>query len=304
MTPGARTDCTYSIVFAGSVRCPDLGRDVVAAHLGLTTQEAARRLAAAPSVLAKALAPEAARRLVTLLRLLGLPAGCEPEPTLAQASCALTFDLAIQPTANAPAADIAGYLAKRLNRPEASFLSLLQAPGGLVVQNLTWPSASAWRSDKGLSRALILMSETAGAPYDILPWYRPQNSASAAGLARHLSVLGLSPCPLTGAVAAGIEHAMAAHLLRRYGNAGLLAVNRDFQRFDLIMTGSPGLSARELADFLTTRTGQPRKPGMSAPSEAIDCALTRADALAFQADYALIGIETRLRLVAGARGGS
>ena len=148
MTPGARTDCTYSIVFAGSVRCPDLGRDVVAAHLGLTTQEAARRLAAAPSVLAKALAPEAARRLVTLLRLLGLPAGCEPEPTLAQASCALTFDLAIQPTANAPAADIAGYLAKRLNRPEASFLSLLQAPGGLVVQNLTWPSASAWRSDK------------------------------------------------------------------------------------------------------------------------------------------------------------
>ncbi len=304
MIPGAGIHCSHRVVLTGTPRCVDLGRDVVAAHLGLTPKEAAQRLSRAPSVLAEALAPDAARRLVRLLRLLGLPARCETVGTGDKIECRTVFDLAIQPTAGAPAREIAARLSERLDRPQATFMTLLHAPGGLVVTDLTWQAVAGWRTDRALSRAQILVSESEGAAYDVLPWYRPDDQTSVSALARHLRVLGLAPCPLTGAVAAGIDRTMAAHLIERFPRAGLLCVNRDFQRFDLVMTAAPGLSPRELADFLTTRTGQSRVvPGATCTSapEAIDCALTRSDALAFQADYALIGIETRLRLVSGSR---
>jgi hypothetical protein len=66
------------------------------------------------------------------------------------------------------------------------------------------------------------------------------------------------------------------------------------------MAGTPVPVNRELACFLAARTALPpnafARPGGLAGLQ-IEGALSRADALAFQADYAAIGLDTRLRLV-------
>jgi hypothetical protein len=85
----------------------------------------------------------------------------------------------------------------------------------------------------------------------------------------------------------------------------VVALNRDFQRFDLILAGAPGIERRELADFLAARSSLPPQAFARGEAQAglrLECGLTRADALAFQADYAAIGIETRPHLVFGGEG--
>lgn len=304
MPPGTGTDCTFRLVLTGPARQAELGRDVLARCLGLSSAEAARRLGQAPSVLANALAPDAAKRLTQVLRLLGVPVRCEAAEAEAQTEGETPCELAILPTAGAPAPMLAARLAVRLDRSVADVLAALQAPGGLVLDDMRAADVAGWRASRDLARALILVSHPEDARYDLLPWFRPQDSACAAGLSRHLRALGLVRCPLTGAVAAGVDCATSRHILARFPAAGLLAVNRDFQRFDLVMTAASGLGPRELADFLATRKRQAQAlPAGACPAapEVIDRALTRTRALAFQAEYALIGIETGLRLMTGLR---
>jgi hypothetical protein len=274
-----------------------LAVDTVAQFLHIPVDEAWSRLTEAPSRLAVDLPVGRARRLGTLLRLLGLrieilaadaPAIGAPQ----------RFEVALQAGATEARAALMTQVAALV---EAQGALTVSTPSCAVVEGLDWPAVSALRRRiKGKAGLRLLVSDPEQASYDLIPFGRPADPDSAHGLGRHLQRLGLVRCAMTGAVGADLDATMRRLVMARFPRAGVIALNRDFQRFDLLMTGTPDPARRELADFLSTRTSLP--PSAFAGQDAraglrIECGLTRADALAFQADYAAIGIETWPRLV-------
>lgn len=278
----------------------DLAAPVLARSLGIAAGDAAGRLARGPGTLATGLSRTRASRAATMLGLLGLRvrvaeggADVEPETVL--------FDVALQVADAGLRAGVAVRLARWLDMAPDAVVAGLGRPGGIVVTALDWTAVNGWRRRvRGMCGLQLLVSDPAGATFDLLPWDRPANPARLAPLLRFLRRLGLATCPLTGAVAAGIDRVMVRTVLRRFPDCGLVALNRDFQRFDLVLAGTPMPVRHELASFLAARTALPPQ-AFARPDRVaglrIECSLCRADALAFQTDYAAIGLETRLRLV-------
>lgn len=277
-----------------------LAAEVLAAETGLTLAEAAARLTDAPCELHPAIAPEAARRLVRGLSLFGLRVRAEPADGPRQRP-AIRFDLALQQARPDPCPRAVGLIAARLQRLPEEVAKDLALPTGLILERLDWASVTVWRQMLGDRTGLrLVVSDPQAATYDLLPSGGPADSLQAVALLLHLRRLGLGPCPLTGAVGAALDHVMRDHVMGRFPRSGFVPVNRDFQRFDLYLTGANGLDAQELDGFLRARAGfggGPARAGEPPDPLRIECALGRCDALAFQSDYAAIGIETRLRLV-------
>lgn len=273
-----------------------LATQTLAQHLRIPVAEAQKRLGDAPGSLCDTLPVGRARRLGTMLRLLGLrvvvlPESehlCEPQSR---------FEVSLQTTT----AEARGKLAAVLHSDFDISCPQFDTPAGVVVEGLAWVAVSALRRKiKGIAGARILISDMDTATYDLIPWGRPVDPESAIGLARHLRRLGIERCPLTGAIGADLDHVLRRHVMSRFHKAGVVALNRDFQRFDLVLTDAPDPSRRELADFLARRTNLPPaafNDNHSQTAKRIECGLTRASAMAFQADYAAIGIETRAQLV-------
>lgn len=277
-----------------------LAAEVLAAATGLTLEEATSRLAEAPGELAPALGVEKARKLVRMLSLFGLRVRAEPADG-SRSRAALHFDLALQQAASERCPRAIGLVAARLARLPSAVEAELAQPAGLVLEGLDWAAVCAWRQVLGHRTGLrLVVSDPQAAQYDLLPSGKPADALQAGMLLSHLRRLGLGPCALTGAVGAGLDHRMRDHVMRRFPRAGFVPVNRDFQRYDLLLTGATGLDAHDLEGFLRARGGIASAPACAGDPPAplrIECALGRADALAFQSDYAAIGIETRLRLV-------
>jgi hypothetical protein len=274
-----------------------LAAETVAQCLHVPLAEARARLAEAPARLATDLPLGRARRLGTLLRLLGLRVEFLAE-NAAAAGAPHHFEVALQ----------AGSAEARAKLPP--LVSALVAEGGIatldlascaVIEGLAWPTVSGLRRRiKGVAGLRLLVSDPQQASYDLIPIERPADPDSARDLARHLQRLGLGRCALTGAIGADLDATMRQMVMARFPRSGVVALNRDFQRFDLELTGAPDPGRRELADFLASRTNLPASSFAGRNAQAglrIECGLTRADTLAFQADYAAIGIETRPRLV-------
>ncbi|MGQ0564873.1 MAG: hypothetical protein ACT4OK_07350 [Gemmobacter sp.] len=271
-----------------------LAAETVAQCLHIPLSEALARLSEVPGRLAVDLSAARARRLGMLLRLLGvqvtMQSGDDEQPH--------RFEVALQAGNREGRAALTALVAD-LRRAECAIS--LDLAACVVIEGLDWPAVSAMRRRiKGVAGLRVLVSDPDQASYDLIPLGRPADPDSARDLARHLQRLGLARCALTGAVGADLDAPMRHLVLARFPQAGVVALNRDFQRFDLILTGAPDPSRRELADFLSTRTSLPHAAFASGNSHAglrIECSLTRADTLAFQADYAAIGIETRPQLV-------
>ncbi len=290
----------FRLDLMASVALIDIAVPVVSRSLGIAEDVARDRLAKGPGRLATGLSRGRARRLATMLRLLGMPVrvscGSDGDP-----DCTPTFDIALQVAEVGQRHAVASRLAARLHLPPATIATGLGRPGGLLRHGVGWPEVNDWRRRaRGIGGLQVLVSDPLTARFDLLPWDRPANPLRLSPLLRFLRRLGLGTCPLTGAVAAGIDHATASLILRRYPDCGLVALNRDFQRFDLVLSRTPTPGQQELASFLATRTALP--PGAFAGPDGladlrIEGSLSRADALAFQADYAAIGLETRMRLV-------
>jgi hypothetical protein len=290
----------FRLDLMASVALIDIAVPLVSRSLGIDADAAHARLAKGPGTLATGLSQGRALRLATMLRLLGLPvrvsAGSEADPDFTA-----RFDISLQVTEPARRNAVATRLAIRLCTPPAETAAELDRPCGLLRQGLVWSDVERWRRrTRGIGGLQFLVSDPETARFDLLPWDRPANPPRLSHLLRFLRRLGLGTCPITGAVAAGIDRATVSLVLRRYPDCGLVPLNRDFQRFDLVMAGTPVPVNRELACFLAARTALPpnafARPGGLAGLQ-IEGALSRADALAFQADYAAIGLDTRLRLV-------
>ncbi|NUB44589.1 hypothetical protein GEU84_009365 [Fertoebacter nigrum] len=267
-----------------------LAAGILTTHLGLSPLDAAYRLASAPSILTEAAPVAVVQRLAALLSALGL--AVRAEPATSGATAAPLLDLAVQ------AADGAAVhlprLARILDLTPDTVMAGLAAPEGLVLPR-TPSEVQALRHDLRRERGLRLVaSNPATALYDLfLAGPMPR------GLGDALQRLGLGRCGFSGALAGALDRRMAANLVARFGAAGLFAMNRDFQRFDLFLTAARGVPLAQVADFLATRSPQPRArldPLSLALPIQVESGLARAVARQFAADYAAIGLETRLRL--------
>lgn len=288
------TGTRFRLLLAAPAPQGRLAADLLAAATGVDAGLAAARLAGGPSLLAEGLGAAEARRLAALLPLFGLRVRVEPEGSAAAEAEETRFDLSVQCAGPADAPALAATLGLTVGEVREG----LSRPGGLTLPGRDWAEVGALRARLCLLRGLrVAVSDPERATYDLIAWGRPTRPDEAAGLLRHSRRLGLGPCALTGAAVGGADRALRDHLLARFPGAGVIAVNRDFQRFDLLLTASPGLGERDLADFLASRG--PHVASASGAGLCIERGLSRADTLCFQTDYAVIGIETRPVLVAG-----
>lgn len=289
------SDTRCTVVLQATSPQMALAADTMARCLHIPVAEALARLAEAPTRLAVELPVARARRLATLLRLLGLRIAVLPGDA-GISDAPHSFEVALQ----ASAAEAQGRLAIVVAAQPGGAVTV-DLPSCAVIEGLDWPAVTALRRRiKGVAGLRLLVSDPGQARYDLIPHARPDDPGSAQALGQHLQRLGLGRCGMTGAIGADLDASMRRLVMARFPHAGVIALNRDFQRFDLVLTGTPDPARRELADFLSSRTSLPPSAfagKLCRTDLRIECGLPRADTLAFQADYAAIGIETVPRLV-------
>ncbi|PLL14600.1 hypothetical protein C0V75_04045 [Tabrizicola sp. TH137] len=276
---------------------PPLGaaitRRVVARHLGLDADSLLRHLATPGEPIRQGLPGTEATRLQSLLRATGWPATIRP------ARSAPAVDLSLQPAIWADLSRLSRRLSGLLGREAGSVLSALHRPGGLILpagdpHHETVQTAAR----QGLPGLNLISADPATALYDLFPT-RMLGPSERAAITRHLCAFETASGGLTGAVAEGLSAPLCQGAMAKLRNAGLIAVNRAFQRFELHLVAVSGWVGRDLADFLALRTGQPRaRFEVISPTDPVvlDTALTHAVARQFCADYAAIGLFTRLHL--------
>ena len=261
-----------------------LAAPIVADHLAISVAEAEQQLRQGRVRMADG---PAAARLLPLLRAMGL----HPELHSDQGVM-----MAIQTSSAACTPLLAANLARVLNRDATAVLAALQSPGGIILDGITQDQTD----DLHLRlRALRGLRLTLGSGAFDLFAISPLQPETRRKLGPHLAILGLRPCRFSGALAANLTALQANQLRSRFDDAGLLTLNRAFQRFDLFLTGTDGLAAQDAAAFLSTRAdlGNVMVECVTPLSPLqIETGLTRTAARQFHADYAAIGLDTCARL--------
>lgn len=271
-----------------------LAAPVLAKHLGISQQAALRRMGAAPCVLAANLSPQPAQSLLALMSALGLQVRLVQSDTAAR-----RVDVSVQLSVWSDAKKLSYRLATVLDRDPDDLADALHQPGGLLLPDLDCEEAHALcarlRRNRGL---VILRSDPETATYDLFGT-RPLSPPEAGRLHSCLRLIGSNPDPVTGALAAGLGRSLRDHVLSRLPDLGLFALDRCFQRYDLMLCDVSGWVTKDLADFLAGRTAQPRSRFEVISSERplpLDLGLSQQVARQFRGDYAAIGLTTRLVL--------
>lgn len=268
-----------------------LAADTLAQHLGLSPEVALTLLTEAPSVLAEAIDPVAARPLADLLRSFGLRVRLDASSASEQ-----RWDLSIQLVMPVRLKRTVRIVSEQTGLAQSEVSHRLRRPGGVVLTGKS--RAEIDRLGAALNRLgslALIESDPASAVYDVfLP-----DADETEELSNRLRMIGAERDPITGAVAAGLDRALCDHLTGRFGGQEWLVLDRAFQRYDLYLTRATGWVTRDLADFLVARTGLPRSR-FEVLSDGlplrIEFGLTHAAARQFRADYASIGLHTLLML--------
>lgn len=259
---------------------------ILSGQLGITPDAVLRK---APFTL-DVLAPQGSRaRVVAMLQALGVTVRLDDPAVDAPLA------LSARPEIWAKREDLAAPLAPLVGLPVGQVTAALASPGGLVLPAMPPQEAErlrrAIRRIRGLS---VTLSDPSTAIYDLFALAGPP-----AALTHHLRLIGQTGDGMTGALAAGLDRRLCQHLGKRFAAPGLMFIDRAFQRFDILLTGTGRWVSAELADFLTGRTALPRARFETISPEnpiRIEVGLTRTAAIQFHADYAAIGLETRLVL--------
>lgn len=273
-----------------------LAAQTLSQHFGLSLKRAESVLAQGRGVIAANMAQAAARAALPLLAALGLqvailPAGAEPEVE--------RHDLSIRLTNGFHAARLIRTL-HRLVGPGNLSAHWFDGPSGMVLEGLTAAKVE-WITTalRPLSGVQVATSVQRTALYDLFCTIET-DTTDLICLRRHLSLLGCQTGGFGDTLATGLDRRALDHVLARFGHSGVFGINQDFERFDLLVSGSGSLSAQEFADFLITRTGctpnMVREISRAAPMRIESC-LTRSAAQQFMGDYAAIGIPTFARLI-------
>lgn len=281
----------FSLHLAAPAVVPALAAPVLASHLGITERLAFRRLSTSPGPIAGGLGQEAAQRLCSVLSALGLQLYLRPD-----GDRTAQFDLSVQLSVWADSRRAVARLATVLSRDPADIAQALVRPGGLILPDLSQQQLRTLRDRLERIRGLILLYADRDAAMSDLFATHPLAPGQHARLTEMLRMIGARPDRVTGACAAGIGPAMRDHLMSRLPDLGLVALDRGLQRFDLYLTGVTGWVTKDLADFLATRTGQPRASfEVMSPAHPVllDSGLTHSVLRQFCADYTAIGLTTR-----------
>lgn len=286
-------NASFGLYLGQPVTAAGAARALVAQHLGLDDADLGRRLAAPGEPTVQGLSRAEALRLRSLLLATGWPASIRPDSDRPDS------DLSLQPAIWADSVRLAHRLVPLLGQDAATLHAGLLRPGGLVLA-ADDPRRPAL-TDQALRRLRGLIPVTSDpqtALHDIFP-ARPLSPTDRVAVLRRLHPFGTPASRTTGALAEGLTPALCARAMARLDPGMVIAVNRAFQRFELHLIGVTGWVGAELADFLALRTGQPRaRFEVISPAEPVvlDTALTHAVARQFCADYAAIGLFTRLHL--------
>lgn len=286
-------ECSYGLYLGSPSLVGAAQRAVVARYLDLDPNSLHLCLASPQTPARQGLSHSDATRLRTLLQALGWPASIRPDTDQPDT------DLSLQPAIWADHARLVQRLARMLDMDAGTVRDGLLGPGGLVL-----PAASPQRrlmsptKLRHLRGLIHLSSDPLTARYDIFP-ARPLAKEQRAAILRQLRPFAASASALTGALAEGLPAILRDRAMAQLSPKDVIAVDRAFQRFELHLIGVSGWTNSELADFLSLRTGQPRaRFEVISPAEPVvlDTALTHGVARQFCADYAAIGLFTRLHL--------
>lgn len=281
----------FSLYLTAPAGMAAVSATILARHVGISEDNALRRLSACPGPIASGLNAQAAQRLLTLLSALGLRLRLWPDGDQMQ-QCDLSVQLSVWANPNSTARRLAMVLA----RDTVDVAAALTRPGGLVLQGLGPLEACRLQDRLAPIRGLVLLrSDHDGALYDLFAT-RLLTEGEQARLSESLRLIGARADPVTGACAGGLGSTLRDHLLSRLPDLNLVALDRTIQRFDLYLIGVTGWVTKDLADFLAARTGQPRaRFEVISPTNPIrlDHGLSHAVLRQFCADYAAIGLMTR-----------
>lgn len=293
MTASLRGDASYGLYLGAPASAAAAPHAMVASHLGIDADSLHRHIDSPGSPILQGLSGTEATRLYHLLLATGWPASIQPERARP------TTDLSLQPAIWADCPRLARRLAPILDQDRDTVQADLHRPGGLVLSagdpRRARLTDHALRPLRGLT---VIASDPQTALHDLYP-IRSLPPRRRADIAQRLLPFGTPACSTTGALAEGLTTALRDLAMVRLDPEEVIAVNRAFQRFELHLIGVTGWVWSELADFLALRTGQPRaRFEVISPADPIilDTALTHGVARQFCADYAAIGLFTRLHL--------
>ena len=288
-------DRKVTLHLSEACRNPALAAPLLAQKLGISQAEAADRLCSLAGPISAPLSHRHAMGLRAILSTLGVRVDLHPSGHDTPQS----FDLSLQMQSWADPEKVAAGLEQVIGGSRTEHLRALAQPAGLVLPEI--PAAAAAELDRRLRRIRGLVLLHLDRRHACLDLFAPSPlSAEQARLLSQVSrTFGLTGDATSGAILVGLGQGLAARVLARFAGAGLIAVDRAFQRFDLHLTGYAGWLTKDLADFLAARTGTSRARFeflSAAEPIRLDTGLTYLQARRFCADYAAIGLFVRLKL--------
>ncbi len=283
------------VVLLARCRHAAIAAGPVAQYFGLSLQEAELLLEKGRGVIASRVPLQAVQRAMPLLAAIGVRIAVQSHDAPQRVE---RFDLSLRLLEAGVADDVVTAL-QRLGVKQTISAADFAGPSGLLLSDLpegrALVYASAMRKLVGVQATLCARTE---ALYDLFA--RAGTGKDLAPLRRHLGILGCGAFGPGSAIGVGLDHHVLTHVLARFPQFGLYAVNQAFQRYDLRLTGLGGLSPHELQDFLFTRGFGPaevRGALQSNPGLRVETGLSRTAALQFMSDYATIGLSVLAELI-------
>ena len=267
-----------------------LATSTVARHLAISRSEAEGQLRLGAITLDDSVDTATQDQLFALLAALGL--------TRQTAEWQGDLSLSVQLAKPVDLAYLAPKLAAIVQLPLAAVMQALPRPGGVTLENLTADGAHRLRKQIRRIQGFKTVQSNMTAQCDLFV-ISPLPVGLSRSLGRYLALLGAVSCRFSGAVAAGLSVQQVRHICGRFPQAGLIGLDRAFQRFDVFLTGIGDLAPQDVAEFLSTRTNMSGAMVESVtPLQPlqIEHGLSRGVTQHFRADYAAIGLQTCARL--------
>lgn len=206
----------------------------VAAGLGVPVRRVVEAFYRAPAVLVDQVSPEIADSMAKLLGELGYEADAEPE-TVPRLEPEQLFDVAVHVENVQQYAAIVAALSRFIGSSDEEAARLLSTPPAIVLGGVSAATVAALKVALGAG-ASVVHSDPDVAAYDLfLAQCEPRIADQVlADLRRR----GHEPLGRGGCILTGLERVEADGLWAQHQKTGALrVVNRDFLRFDVVLTG-------------------------------------------------------------------
>lgn len=286
------------IVVQGIGTARPVAAAAIAKGFGLPAEKIVACLYRAPAVLVDGLTPEVAARLLDLLSGIGLEVGIEahdappPPPSPAHDVAIYVREAAMAPAVAEAVATFLGIAAERA-------MEMLLNPPGLVLGEVSEATVAALSQQIPADAAEVVASRSDRAAYDLFVADAP--TMVLEGLHRDLTARGIAALGRDGLVASGLDYATGRTLWRRHQASGAVRlVNQDFERFDLVLTGTEGVPGPEQHTALTELAGVPEDLTAAVLDDlpmTLEEGVTRADADRALPAYASAGLRVAAELV-------